>query len=172
MARSSAGMFFRPQENPLVRRIDLRIAALMGLPADHGEGLQVLHYTPGAQSVPHFDFLMPTNGANVASIERSGQRVSTLVMYLNDPDEGGETVFPEAGIAVMPRKGRALYFEYCNAEGQLDPLSLHAALPVLAGEKWVATRWMRQRAFRPAGGDPPRPAQEGPVHFDAGRYAS
>jgi prolyl 4-hydroxylase len=43
-----------------------------------------------------------------------------------------------------------LYFEYCNSAGQLDPLSLHAALPLLAGEKWVATRWMRQRAFRSA----------------------
>jgi prolyl 4-hydroxylase len=151
MARSSEGMFFRPQETPLVQRIDTRLSALMGLPLAHGEGLQVLRYTPGAQSAPHFDFLMPTHAANAASIARSGQRVSTLVMYLNDPAEGGETVFPEVGISVTPRKGSALYFEYCNAAGQLDPLSLHAALPVLKGEKWVATRWMRQRPFRPAG---------------------
>lgn len=149
-ARTSQGMFFRPQENALVARIDRRIAQLMGLPLAHGEGLQVLHYPVGAQSQPHFDFLLPTHAANRASIERSGQRVSTLVMYLNDPDAGGETVFPESGISVAPHRGRALYFEYCNSAGQLDPLSLHAALPVLAGEKWVATRWMRQRPFRPA----------------------
>jgi prolyl 4-hydroxylase len=151
MGRSSEGMFFRPQEGPLVQRIDRRLAKLMGLPVECAEGLQVLRYASGGQSAPHFDFLLPTNAANRASLERSGQRVSTLVMYLNDPEQGGETVFPEAGIAVAPRKGSALYFEYCNSAGQLDPLSLHAALPVLAGEKWVATRWMRQRAFRPEG---------------------
>jgi prolyl 4-hydroxylase len=152
LARTSEGMFFRPQENALLDRIDRRLARLMGLPLDNGEGLQVLHYLAGsAQSAPHFDFLMPTNAANAASIARSGQRVSTLVAYLNDPEAGGETVFPEAGISVSPRKGSALYFEYCNGAGQLDPLSLHAALPVLAGEKWVATRWMRQRPFRSAG---------------------
>ncbi|MDB5856510.1 MAG: 2OG-Fe(II) oxygenase superfamily protein, partial [Ramlibacter sp.] len=144
------GMFFRPPEGPLVQRIVRRLARLMGLPVANGEGLQVLRYASGGRSAPHFDFLLPANAANRASLERSGQRVSTLVMYLNDPEQGGETVFPEAGIAVAPRKGSALYFEYCNSAGQLDPLSLHAALPVLAGEKWVATRWMRQRAFRPA----------------------
>jgi prolyl 4-hydroxylase len=148
MKRSSEGMFFRPQENALVERIDRRLARLMGWPIGHGEGLQVLRYLPGAQSVPHFDFLMPTNAANQASLARSGQRVSTSVIYLHEPDEGGETVFPEAGISIVPRKGSALYFEYANSAGQLDPLSLHAALPVTSGEKWVATRWMRQRPFR------------------------
>lgn len=150
-ARSSDGMFFRPQENALVERIDRRLAQLMQLPLENGEGLQVLRYRSGAESVPHFDFLMPTNPANVASLARSGQRVSTLVMYLNDVDHGGETIFPEAGLAVAPRRGSAVYFEYCNADGQLDPLSLHAGAPVLSGEKWVATRWMRQRRFVPAG---------------------
>lgn len=150
-ARSSHGMFFRPQETALIERIDRRLAQLMQLPLENGEGLQVLRYGAGAESTPHFDFLMPTNAANVASLARSGQRVSTLVMYLNDVDHGGETVFPEAGLAVAPRRGSAVYFEYCNADGQLDPLSLHAGAPVLAGEKWVATRWMRQRRFVPAG---------------------
>src|SRR5471032_764917 len=132
-ARSSDGMFFRPQENALVERIDRRLAQLMQLPLENGEGLQVLRYRSGAESVPHFDFLMPSNAANVASLARSGQRVSTLVMYLNDVEHGGETIFPEAGLAVAPRRGSAVYFEYCNADGQLDPLSLHAGAPVLAG---------------------------------------
>jgi prolyl 4-hydroxylase len=149
-SRTSEGMFFRPQENPLLARIDARIAALMGMPLENGEGLQVLRYPAGTGSAPHFDFLMPNNPANAASIARSGQRVSTLVIYLIDVDQGGETVFPEAGVAVSPRKGSAVYFEYCNSAGQLDPLSLHAAAPVGTGEKWVATKWMRQRRFVPA----------------------
>lgn len=149
--RSSQGMFFRLAETPWLAPLDARIAALMQMPMENGEGLQVLHYTPGAQSRPHFDFLMPNNAANQASIERSGQRVSTMVIYLNDVEAGGETVFPEIGLSVVPRKGNAVYFEYCDDHGQLDGKTLHAAAEVLRGEKWVATKWMRQRRFVAAG---------------------
>ncbi|WP_059412092.1 2OG-Fe(II) oxygenase [Cupriavidus basilensis] len=152
--RTSHGMFFRLQENALVARLDQRISALMRLPVENGEGLQVLRYGVGAQSSPHYDFLMPTNAANQASLARSGQRVSTLVVYLNDVEAGGETAFPEIGYAVSPRKGNAVYFEYCDAAGQLDGRTLHTGAPVRAGEKWVVTKWMRQRRFVPAGGEP------------------
>jgi prolyl 4-hydroxylase len=145
--RSSLGMFFRLAETPLLAAIDARVSALMQMPLENGEGLQVLHYTPGAQSSPHFDFLMPQNAANQASIARSGQRVSTMVIYLNDVATGGETVFPEIGLSVVPRKGNAVYFEYCDEHGRLDGKTLHAAAEVLRGEKWVATKWMRQRRF-------------------------
>jgi prolyl 4-hydroxylase len=150
-ARTSEGMFFRPGEHPLVAAIDARVSRLMGMPRQNGEALQVLRYPPGsASSKPHYDFLMPANDANRASLARSGQRVATLVMYLNDVDEGGETVFPEAGFGCAPRKGGALYFEYSNAAGQLDPLSLHAGNPAVSGEKWIVTKWMRARPFASA----------------------
>jgi prolyl 4-hydroxylase len=145
--RTSFGMFFRPGENALVARIDRRLADLMSLPIAHGEGLQVLHYPPGAGSAPHFDFLAPVNSANVASIERSGQRTSTLVAYLNDVPAGGETVFPETGVAVTPRRGNAVYFEYANAAGDVDRSSLHASAVTIDTEKWVATKWTRARPF-------------------------
>lgn len=147
MTRTSEGMFFRLEENQLVARIDRRVSILMGLPLENGEGLQVLRYPPGASSMPHYDFLMPTNQHNRASIARSGQRVATMVMYLNDVEEGGETVFPEAGFACPPRRGGALWFEYCNGAGRLDPRSLHAGAAPLSGEKWIVTKWMRQRRF-------------------------
>lgn len=145
--RSSLGMFFRPAETPLIARLDRRIAEIMNLPVSHGEGLQILHYPEGAGSAPHYDFLVPSNPANQASIARSGQRVSTLVTYLNDVPEGGETVFPAAGWAVSPQRGNAVYFEYANAHGELDHASLHASSAFTRGEKWVATKWMRERVF-------------------------
>ncbi|AZG17340.1 2OG-Fe(II) oxygenase [Cupriavidus pauculus] len=70
-----------------------------------------------------------------------------MVIYLNDVPEGGEVVFPEIGLSVLPRKGKALYFEYCDDGGQLDGRTLHAAAAVARGEKRVATKWMRQRRF-------------------------
>ncbi|QHJ00518.1 2-oxoglutarate-dependent dioxygenase [Xylophilus rhododendri] len=149
--RGSLGMFFLPAENPLVARIDRLCAELMNLPESHGEGLQLLYYPPGAGSAPHHDYLEPSNQANQASIARSGQRVSTLVTYLHEPEGGGETVFPELGVSVSPQRGNAVYFEYCNESGEVDPALLHASSAVSAGEKWVATKWMRERPFVSAG---------------------
>jgi prolyl 4-hydroxylase len=149
--RSSDGMFFRLRENPLIETLDERLAAIMNTPAEHGEGLQVLHYRPGGQYPPHFDFLTPSNRASAESIARSGQRVSTLIVYLNDVLEGGETIFPEAGLSVLPRRGLGLYFEYTNSRMQVDPRSAHGGAPVIQGEKWIVTKWMRSRRFVPAG---------------------
>ncbi len=149
--RNSLGMFFRPGESPLIARLDRRFAELMRLPVENGEGLQVLCYGEGGATAPHFDFVAPTNDANRASLARSGQRVSTLLIYLNDVPEGGQTIFPRAGWTIQPRRGSAVCFESCNRRGQLDPQSLHAGQPVLRGQKWVVTKWMRQRPFVPRG---------------------
>jgi prolyl 4-hydroxylase len=145
--RSSEGMFFRPEETPFVARLERRVAELMNRPLRNGEGFQLLHYHPGAGSAPHYDFLTPGNAANDASLARSGQRVASLVIYLNDVERGGETVFPEIGLAVTPRQGHAVHFEYANSRGDVDLKSVHAAAPVEAGEKWVLTKWMRERPF-------------------------
>ncbi|MFL9909094.1 2OG-Fe(II) oxygenase [Paraburkholderia sp. RL17-337-BIB-A] len=147
--RSSEGMFFRLAETPLIARLEARIAELTGLPAENGEGLQLLHYEAGAESTPHVDYLIPGNPANQESITRSGQRVGTLLMYLNDVEGGGETVFPQLGWSVVPQRGQALYFEYGNRFGLSDPSSLHASTPLRTGEKWVATKWIRTRRFVP-----------------------
>ena len=150
--RTSWGMFFRLEENDFIARLDRRLSLLMNLPLHNGEGLQVLHYPTGAGSEPHFDYLQPTSAANRESIMRSGQRVSTLVAYLNDVPAGGETLFPALGWATSPLRGNAVYFEYGDDRGQVDARSLHASAPVTQGEKWVVTKWMRQRRFVSAGG--------------------
>lgn len=148
--RDSDGMFFELNETPFIARLDRRISELMNCPIENGEGLQVLRYGPGAKNTPHFDFLVPSNPANRESLARSGQRISTLVIYLNDVISGGETVFPEIGLSVSPKKGNAVYFEYTNCQRQVDLKSVHAGAPVHEGEKWAITKWMRERRFIPA----------------------
>jgi prolyl 4-hydroxylase len=149
--RTSHGMFFRLGEDDLIARLDRRVSEVMNLPVENGEGFQVLYYPTGGVNTPHFDFLQPSNQANQASIARSGQRVSTLIAYLNDVEEGGETIFPAAGWSVAPLRGNAVYFEYCNRLGQVDARTVHGSNAVTRGEKWVVTKWMRQRRFVPAG---------------------
>jgi prolyl 4-hydroxylase len=148
--RDSEGMFFAVRETPFIAMLDERISALMNCPVENGEGLQLLRYGPGAKNTPHFDFLVPSNPANRQSIARSGQRISSLVIYLNNVASGGETVFPEIGLAVQPKKGNAVYFEYANSLRQVDQKSVHAGAAVHVGEKWIVTKWMRERRFVPA----------------------
>ncbi len=148
--RDSESMFFLPGETPLIATLEARFSAIMNMPTDHGEGLQVLRYGPGARYTPHHDFLVPRCESSEQSLRRSGQRVSSLVIYLNDVPGGGETSFPHLGLSVCPLRGNAVYFEYCNSRGQVDAASLHAGAPVTLGEKWALTKWMRQRRFVPA----------------------
>lgn len=146
--RTSNGMFFTLGEAPLIRRIESRIAALLGLPVDHGEGLQVLHYLPGQQYEPHQDWFDPHQPGYAAITATGGQRIGSLVMYLNTPEAGGGTAFPEIGLTVTAQRGAAVCFTY---EGG-DAASLHAGLPVVRGEKWIATKWLRERPYRERAG--------------------
>lgn len=130
-----AGSYFPLCEDELITRIDQRFTRLMNWPLDHGEALQILHYGIGGEYSAHFDFFTPDAPGSVRPLAMAGQRISTLVMYLNDVEAGGETYFPETGLAVMPKKGQVLYFHYQNAKGQLDLLTLHGSTPVTAGEK-------------------------------------
>jgi prolyl 4-hydroxylase len=145
--RTSDGAYFQRAENELIRRIDARTAAIMRLPEERGEGLQVMRYGLGGEYLPHFDYFEPGEKGSQPHLATGGQRVSTLIMYLQDVEAGGETIFPRIDFSYVPRKGQALYFEYTDADGLLDPLSLHGGAPVLRGEKWIVTKWMRERAF-------------------------
>lgn len=142
--RTSEGMFFSLNELPLVGRIEQRLAGLLGVPVNHGEGLQILHYLPGQEYEPHFDWFDPEQPGYEAITAVGGQRIASVVMYLNTPAQGGGTAFPEIGLSVTARRGAAVYFAY---EGG-DRSSLHAGLPVQRGEKWIATKWLREQPYR------------------------
>jgi len=144
-ARTSDGMFFERGEAPLIQRIEQRIAALLHWPVEKGEGLQILRYRPGAQYRPHFDYFDPAQPGTAAVLKRGGQRVGTLIMYLQVPKRGGGTVFPDVGLEVMPVKGHALFFSYDRPHESTG--TLHGGSPVTDGEKWVATKWMREGVF-------------------------
>jgi len=145
-ARTSDGMFFERGENEVCRRIEARIAALTQWPLENGEGLQVLRYRPGAEYKPHYDYFDPGQSGTPTILKRGGQRVCTLVMYLNDPKIGGGTTFPDVGLEVAAVKGNGVFFSYDRAHPSTK--TLHGGAPVLEGEKWVATKWMREGVFK------------------------
>jgi prolyl 4-hydroxylase len=143
--RTSNGMFFQRGENELVQRIEARIARLVNWPVENGEGLQVLHYRPGTEYKPHYDYFDPAQPGTPTIVKRGGQRVGTIVMYLGEPDKGGGTVFPDVHLEIAPKRGNAVFFSYERPHPSTR--TLHGGTPVLAGEKWIATKWLRERAF-------------------------
>ncbi|RCW75535.1 2OG-Fe(II) oxygenase [Pseudorhodoferax soli] len=143
--RTSDGMFFQRGETELIERIELRIAALLRWPLENGEGLQILRYGPGAEYKPHYDYFDPAEPGTPTILKRGGQRVGTLIMYLGEPERGGGTVFPDVHLEVAPKRGNAVFFSYDRPHPSTR--TLHGGSPVLAGEKWIATKWLREREF-------------------------
>ncbi len=144
--RTSQGMFFQRGESELVARIEARIARLIRWPVENGEGIQVLHYLPGTEYKPHYDYFDPKEPGTATIVKRGGQRVGTVVMYLSEPEKGGGTSFPDVFFEVAPKRGNAVFFSYERPHPSTK--TLHGGSPVIEGEKWIATKWLREREFR------------------------
>ncbi len=144
--RTSNGMFFNRGESDLVSRIEARIARLIQWPVENGEGIQVLNYKPGAEYKAHYDYFDPAEPGTPTILRRGGQRVGTVVIYLNNPVRGGGTTFPDIGLEVVPQRGNAVFFSYDRPSPSTR--TLHGGAPVIEGEKWIATKWVREREFR------------------------
>ncbi|MBL8543237.1 MAG: 2OG-Fe(II) oxygenase [Hyphomonadaceae bacterium] len=130
--------------------VHARMAATTGLPNQFFELTNILHYSPGEQFRPHFDYLDPSNPSLQADLQARGQRVVTFLVYLNDDYEGGETEFPRLDYRFKGNTGDALMFGNVDARGAPDPRTLHAGLPPTSGEKWLLSQWVRNKADRTA----------------------
>lgn len=145
--RTSRGAMLQRAECELVARIEARLAALIHWPAENGEGMQLLQYEKGNEYRPHYDWFDTSRPGPRKHLERGGQRVATVVMYLSDVEQGGGTSFPNIGLQVQPKKGSAVYFANTDDWRNPDPQTLHAGEPVEAGVKYIATKWLRERAY-------------------------
>jgi prolyl 4-hydroxylase len=145
--RRSDGCHYERGENALVQRIESRLAALTGIPVEQGEPLQILHYNQGGEYLAHHDYFDHLLTPEAHAAERGGQRIATCVIYLSYVKTGGDTHFPELELTIHPKPGAAIYFEYGNSAGQVDSRCIHAGTPVTQGDKWIATKWFRARAY-------------------------
>ena len=162
LVRTSSGTFLDRGQDRVEKAVEQRIAVSTMIPEENGEGFQILRYEHGQHYSEHLDWFHDQFNAKP---ETGGNRVATLLMYLSDVLEGGETVFPSSpkpehqrgqewsscaqrGLSVKPRKGDALLFFSLDPKGELDPTSLHAGCPVISGVKWSATKWMHVGCFQ------------------------
>jgi prolyl 4-hydroxylase len=144
-ARSNSSIAFDIAQSDLVLMLlRARIAAVAQLPLTSLETPTVLHYAPGQQFEPHFDFLDPNVPGYAHDLASNGQRIATFLLYLNDNFEGGETDFPAIGFRYRGKKGDALLFWNVTPDGEPDGQTMHAGLATTRGEKWLLSQWLRQ----------------------------
>ncbi|XP_035290464.1 prolyl 4-hydroxylase subunit alpha-2-like [Anguilla anguilla] len=139
--RVSKSAWLSDGEDPVVSRVNRRIADATGLDMKMAEKLQVANYGIGGQYEPHYD----SKFANDEEFQRLGGRIATTLIYMTDVDVGGATVFPAIGAALRPEKGSAVFWYNLLLSGKEDDRTLHAACPVMVGNKWVSNKWIRAR---------------------------
>ncbi|CAE7843568.1 P4H7, partial [Symbiodinium microadriaticum] len=159
--------YTQERDDPDVFHLLKRMHRASRIPDDDAEALQIGHYGVGEKYETHQDS-DPRN--DVA-------RPATLIVYLNDVEDGGETLFPLGNrhdctmqwraaadgssvfgasaccdrsdlLRVSPKKGRAVLFFNHDAAGRKDRMAQHAACPVKQGEKWIAQRWFRYEPYQ------------------------
>ncbi len=131
--------------NPFIETIDRRICALFGMKARQGETLQGQRYAVGQLFKAHHDWFHIEEPYWADEKKRGGQRSWTAMIYLDEPEGGGETWFSAAGLKVSPRAAMLLAWNNMNRKGEPNPQALHESLPVTAGEKNIVTKWFRER---------------------------
>ncbi|PWA40801.1 2-oxoglutarate (2OG) and Fe(II)-dependent oxygenase superfamily protein [Artemisia annua] len=153
--RTSSGMFVSSYEDKtgILDQIEKKIERATMIPRRHGEAFNVLRYDLGQKYNSHYDAFNPTEYG-----PQKSQRIASFLLYLSDVEEGGETMFPFEngenadsnydfrkciGLKIKPRKGDGLLFYSLYPNGTIDPTSLHGSCPVIKGQKWVATKWLR-----------------------------
>jgi len=148
----------------IVDRVNRKINLMTGLSGtkvldpegrkEQFEYLQLAKYGIGGHFYLHHDpmFVYRDSEFVAKSIENpsnpynTGDRMSTLMFYLNNVAEGGYTAFPRLGVAVRPERGSAVLWHNLDPEGFSDMHMLHAGCPVLLGSKMVANKWFREVA--------------------------
>ncbi|KAI4295737.1 hypothetical protein L6164_035752 [Bauhinia variegata] len=151
---NSSGTFISASEDKtgILDSVERKIARVTMLPKNHGEAFNILRYELGQKYDSNYDAFNPSEYG-----PQQSQRVASFLLYLSNVEEGGETMFPFEdgnfdsgydykkciGLKVKPRKGDGLLFYSLLPNGLIDKTSLHGSCPVIKGEKWVATKWIR-----------------------------
>ncbi|KFP51804.1 Prolyl 4-hydroxylase subunit alpha-3, partial [Cathartes aura] len=155
--RISKSAWLKDTADPVVRALEQRIAAVTGLDLrpPYAEYLQVVNYGLGGHYEPHFDHA--TSRKSPLYRMKSGNRIATVMIYLSAVEAGGSTAFIYANFSVPVVKNAALFWWNLRRNGDGDGDTLHAGCPVLAGDKWVANKWIHehgQEFRRPCSADP------------------
>jgi prolyl 4-hydroxylase len=133
--------------DPVVIEVDRRITLFTGLDPRHGEPMQGQRYEIGQEFKAHTDYFEPSGQDFAKFCTVSGQRTWTVMFYLNEVDAGGATRFKAIDKLVQPETGKLLAWNNLRPDGSPNPSTLHHAMKVRSGLKYVITKWFRERPW-------------------------
>ena len=142
--RTSQNTFIPINADKLISKIFYKIVKLTGKnPKQFDKHFQVVKYEDGQEYKKHLD-----PSVSIITEKKYCHRFFTILLYLNDVEEGGETYFPNLDIKVTPKKGKLVYFKNYKKDKEkyvIDTKSYHSSLPVKNCEKWVANLWFHKK---------------------------
>jgi prolyl 4-hydroxylase len=132
-----------------VTAVETKLDQLTGLDPRYGEALQGQRYAVGQEFKPHHDFFDTGQLYWKDQVPAGGQRTWSAMTFLNEPEAGGRTNFPTAGVMIAPKAGNLVIWNNMDEYGAPNIGSLHQGMPVEQGVKYVLTKWYRERPWRP-----------------------
>ena len=149
--RKSKQTWLQPSASPTTQKVSNISTTLTGIPVENQELLQIAKYEKGGMFNAHFDACKDDDKEYCDKMNNySGQRRTTLLIYLNDDFEGGETEFVDMDIKIKPETGKAILFYNTYDDETVIPDSHHRGCPVGSGEKWICNVWTHSQAYKHA----------------------
>ena len=145
--RKSQTAWLSPSDS-VVKKIIERVCNITNIPFENTEKIQVVKYGPNGFYNAHYDASCDDKKECVEFEKNGGQRVLTMILYLNDDFTGGYTDFPNLKTQYKPKKYSGLLFYSLEKNGnKCHPLSLHSGMPVKSGNKYIANIWLREKKY-------------------------
>lgn len=146
--RDSKTVWLGDEEHPIAKQLSEYSEKITGIPIENQETLQIAYYQPNGKFNEHYDACAYDDKEYCERMNNhAGQRRSTLLVYLNDDYEGGETEFVDIGLKIKPETGKAILFWNTDDNENILLKSKHRGNPVLNGEKWICTKWSHARKY-------------------------
>jgi len=146
--RTSSNTYIsKEMDNKVIQAINLITEGLTELPIENQEDICIVKYLEGEEYKQHHDYMADNlTDEGKIEMERGGDRIFTVMFYLNDDFKEGGTLFVTPNLEIRPKTGRCVIWKN-YIEGKPNRNSMHAGLPVKDGIKYIGVKWVRQNKF-------------------------
>lgn len=155
LVRTSSTCDLGELAHPEVFDLDVKMAKALGIHWSYSEPNQGQKYEIGQEFKAHTDFFEPGSPEYLPNTGERGQRTWTFMVYLNDTPEGGATRFRRLEKMFRPKTGLAVIWNNLNPDGSPNHNTLHHGMKPRQGEKYIITKWFREKGWGPMFVDDP-----------------
>jgi prolyl 4-hydroxylase len=133
--RKSKQLWIKDSDHDVAKKISSYIENHIGYPKENMEDLQLVKYDISGFFNDHYD-------PDISYKNNTSDRIYTVIIYLNDDFEGGETYFKNINLTIKPKKGMGVIFKSLSENNELLSNSLHTGKPIIKGNKYICNKWI------------------------------